>query len=60
MEYMYLTGSEDVRSAGNTMVKAAESMQSAASTITEAFAQHQRFLDNWLRDLETVLNEHLR
>jgi hypothetical protein len=50
-----LIGAEDVRSAGHTMARAAETMSSAASTIDGALERHQRFLDDWLQRLEHVV-----
>lgn len=57
MDSIYLMGSEDVQSAGHTIRQAAEGMQSAASWMTEALQQHQRFLDDWLARFEAVLTE---
>jgi predicted small secreted protein len=48
METIYLSGSEQVKSAANTMRAAAEDMQRAASAIDTALTLHQRFLDEWL------------
>lgn len=55
MESVFLVGSEDVRNAGHRMTSAATDMKQAASQIEFALQQHQRFLDEWLGRLETVL-----
>ena len=54
-DYITLLGAEDVRAAGRLMSSAAESMRSAADTISYALSQHQRFMDDWLSRLEAVL-----
>lgn len=56
-KYVTLLGAEQVQSAGNTMRSAADQMQRAASSIDEALARHQRFLDDWLARLADVLGE---
>lgn len=55
VESVYLMGSEAVQDAGHTIRQAAEGMQSAASWMTEALQQHQRFLDDWLARFEAAL-----
>jgi hypothetical protein len=55
VEIMHLAGAEDVARAASTMSGAAREMQSAANNISFAFEQHQRFMDDWLGRLETVL-----
>jgi len=40
-EYIHLTGAEDVRSAGSSMVSAAETIQRAASYIEDSLSRHQ-------------------
>lgn len=54
-EYVHLVGTEDVRTAANTMRSAADGMNHAASNIEYALEKHQRFLDDWLLRLEAVL-----
>lgn len=54
-DHVTLVGAEDVRSAGRSMLNAADQMQTAASNITFALEQHQRFLDDWLGRLADVL-----
>lgn len=59
MDTMYLAGSDEVRSAGNTIRSAAEEMRSAASNIQYALEQHQRFLDDWLARYELAMEKTL-
>jgi len=56
-EYMTLLGSEQVQSAGNRMASAADQMSRAASSISDSLSQNQRFLDDWLQRLESVLSQ---
>ena len=56
-EYHYLLGSEDVKNAAHQMQGAADDMIRAASTMDSALLQHQRFMDEWLTRLESVLAE---
>ena len=55
MESIYLMGSEDVRSAANTMRSAAEEMNRAASYFQSVVEQQQRFMDDWLDRLQTAM-----
>lgn len=57
MNTVHLIGADQVERAGFTIQHAAEQMQSAANSIDASLQQHQRFLDEWLRLLETVLTE---
>jgi hypothetical protein len=58
---IYLIGSEDVRTAGYAMERAATEMKSAANNIDESLRSHQRFLDDWLmKYMEVVRTESLR
>ncbi len=57
MESIYLMGSEDVRSAANTMRSAAEEMSRAANYINESLTQQQRFMDDWLQRLQSVMEQ---
>ena len=52
-----LIGAEDVRSAGHTMARAAETMSSAAMNIDGALERHQRFLDDWLSRFEQAIEK---
>ncbi len=54
---MYLTGSEDVRTAGNTMARAADTMQDAVRNFDYALERHQRFMDDWLQRFEAALDK---
>ena len=59
-EYMHLVGAESVQSAGNNMLRAAERMNNVAMSIDGSIERHQRFMDDWLQRLETVLAEKLK
>lgn len=52
--YVTLLGAEQVQSAASTMARAAEDMNRAASTISSALERHQRFLENWLQQIEDI------
>lgn len=54
-EYMHLVGAEQVQNAASTMIVAADNMKRAASEISWAFENHQRFLTGWLDQLQTIL-----
>lgn len=53
--YVTLMGAEDVSRAGYTMREAAHEMSRAAGNIDEALRNHQRFLDDWLQQLASVM-----
>lgn len=55
-DYMTLMGADDVRAAGNRMMSAADEMKKAASEMSFAFEQHQRFLNDWLIQFQEALN----
>lgn len=57
MNTVHLIGAEDVRSAGNSMRQAADDMRRAASQMSDAFESHQRFLTNWLQDIQSVMEK---
>ena len=57
-EYIHLAGAEDVRTAANRMVHAAELMQRAVDNFDGALFRHQQFMDNWLERLQQVLEMH--
>lgn len=57
MDCMTLMGAEDVRSAGNRISAAADTMRRAASNMDEALRNHQRFLDDWLMRFENVVSK---
>ncbi len=50
-------GAEEVRSAGHTMVRAAETMNSAASTIDGALERQRHFLEDWLARFEIAVEK---
>jgi len=54
-EYMHLVGAEQVQSAGNNMLRAADRMNNVAMSIDGSLERHQRFMDDWLQRLEQVL-----
>lgn len=56
MEFIHLTGSEEVSRAGNVIRGAAGDMQTAANTIQTALDDHSRFMDDWLYRLQEMLN----
>lgn len=63
MEYMTLTGTEDVARAGYAMRDAAAEMRRAAENMGTAMQEHQQFMDDWLVRFEQVLTtavEHAR
>lgn len=54
-DYITLMGAEQVQSAASRMSSAASEMIRAASSIEDSFQRHQRFMDDWLQRLESVL-----
>ena len=59
-DYVTLLGAEQVSSAGSQMSRAADRMQSAASSIDQSLFQHQRFMDDWLQRFEAILTESIK
>lgn len=55
--YVHLIGAEDVRAAGSAMREAAHEMKNAASAITEALYQHQRFMEQWLAEFKEAMRK---
>ena len=55
MEFIHLTGAEQVQNAANSMREAAETMKRAASEIQSTFEQQRIFLNQWLTDFESIL-----
>src|SRR3989304_406086 len=60
----YLVGADAVERAGNSIQRAAESLDSTAekfrrvaSDIDFALSNHQRFMNDWLERLQTVLEQ---
>lgn len=56
-DYITLLGAEDVRSAGHTMTRAAETMSNAASTIDGAMERQRHFLEDWLARFEIAVEK---
>ena len=57
METIHLMGAEDVRSAGASISRSAETMRQTISYMDEILSRQQRFMDDWLLRLEQILNE---
>ena len=55
MESMYLHGAEDVAQAGRNVAGGAEVIRSAVSNLEDITSRHQRFMDDWLDRLESIL-----
>lgn len=54
-DYITLMGAEQVQSAASRMSSSASEMIRAASSIEDSFQRHQRFMDDWLQRLESIL-----
>lgn len=54
-EYVHLVGAEDVSRAASQMSGAASGMQRAAESIAYSLEMHQRFLDDWLLRLQSMI-----
>ncbi len=55
MEFIHLTGAEQVQSAGVAMQGAAETMMRAANYLQETLAAHQVFMEEWMQRFEAAL-----
>ena len=55
MDNIRLLGTEDVGRAGSSMLSAAETMNRAASQIEDTMFRQQRFMEQWLIDLERIM-----
>ncbi len=55
MDRIHLIGSEDVGRAGSSMLSAAETMNRAASQMEDTMFRNQRFMEQWLIDLERIM-----
>lgn len=55
MNTMHLLGAESVERAASSMNAAADKMKEAARDIDFALGNHQRFLNDWLERLQTML-----
>lgn len=58
VEYVTLVGAEQVQSAANRMVEAADSMRQAARNIDDIHERHHRFMEDWLQRYESLLEMH--
>ena len=58
-EFIHLIGSEQVSTAGHNMMRAAEVMSNVSSNMQLVFEEHQRFLDDWLRRYEEVVERQI-
>lgn len=56
--YVTLVGAEQVQSAANRMVEAADSMRQASRNIDDIYDRHQRFMDDWLQRYQGLLEMH--
>lgn len=54
-DYITLMGAEQVQSAASRISSAASEMIRAASAIEDSFQRHQRFMDDWLQRLESLM-----
>lgn len=57
MEFIHLTGTEDVQRAASQMSSAAHEMKNVASSIEHTFFLHQRFLEEWIQRFEAVIDK---
>lgn len=55
MESINLLGSEEVQSAANTIMSAAQEMSRAAGCLDYALLQQRQFMDDWLMRLEDIM-----
>ncbi|WP_375249508.1 hypothetical protein [Sphingomonas sp.] len=58
-QYITLVGAEEVSRAASQMQSAASAMSGAASYFESVFAQHQRFMDDWLTRLDGTLSDRI-
>lgn len=56
MEYVYLSGSEEVAKAGVAISHAAETMKQTASEFDASLMQMRCFMDDWLARLDLIIN----
>lgn len=54
---VYLSGSEDVASAGRQMSAAAGEIRRAAGEIEDSLFRFKQFMDDWLNRFESILME---
>ena len=55
MDYIHLTGAEDVENAASSIHDSAGMMQQAAINIEDSLLRHRQFLDDWLYRLENII-----
>lgn len=58
-DFVTLLGAETVGSAASLMSNAADRMQQAARDMEYAYSNHQRFMNDWLDRLGSLLEEQL-
>ncbi len=57
-DYITLLGSDDVRSGGHAIERAAADMNRAAGNFESVLERHHRFMDEWLQTFERILSEY--
>ncbi|KKN84407.1 hypothetical protein LCGC14_0288690 [marine sediment metagenome] len=55
--FVHLVGAEQVRNAASSIQASAETMRHSSSFLTEALAQHQRFMSEWIERFENALDK---
>lgn len=55
MDSIYLTGSEDVRSAGGTISAASQRFQQAANQMDSSMSAFMQFMNGWMDRLEAAI-----
>ena len=56
-EYITLMGAENVSRAASQMRSAADTMGAAANNMADVLDRHQRFMTNWLQELDGILRD---
>lgn len=56
MDFIHLTGADEVQRAGSVIQRAAIDMQTAANSIQESLTSHSQFMDDWLYRLRELLD----
>ena len=54
-EFVHLVGGDEVRQAGYRMERAATEIGHFVAQLSDALVRHERFLNEWLDRLESVL-----
>lgn len=57
METIYLVGAEDVLRAGNNISGAADTIQSAANSMSGTFGEQKRYMEEWMYRFETAIDK---